>query len=78
MSQQNVVKFICSCALIMQDEATTICDLLLIFISLIASYYIDLRFPRLSSASTPSFNLIHLFIQFINVEIKVVASMRLS
>ena len=78
MSQRNVVKFSCSCALLVQDEATTICDLLLIFISLIASYYIDLRFPRLSSASTLSFNLIDLFIQFINVDIKVVATMMLS
>ena len=56
MSQRNVVKFSCSCALLVQDEATTMCDLLLIFISLIASYYIDLRFPQLSSTSALSFN----------------------
>ena len=71
MSQRTVVKFSCSCALLVQDEATTMRDLLLIFISLIASYYIDLRFPQLSSASTLSYS-------FINVDIKVVATMMLS
>ena len=79
MSQRNVVKFSCSCALLVQDEATTMRDLLLIFImSSIASYYIDLRFPLLSSASTLNFNLINLFIQFINDDINVVTTMMQS